>query len=84
MFTFARSRKAGMNYNIRDIFEYIIALVNEFANTFSLSDKQAYNYIRRHGGIMFIEKNYGIIHTLDFKEAVESVASYCRRFGGRL
>ena len=31
-----------------------------------------------------IEKNYGIIHTLDFNEAVESVAGYCRRFGGEL
>lgn len=73
-----------MDYNIRDIFEYIIALVNEFATKFGLTDKQAYNYIRRHQGILFIEKNYGIIHTLDFKEAVDSVATYCRRYGGEL
>ncbi len=73
-----------MYYNIRDIFEYIIALVNEFATKFGLTDKQAYNYIRRHQGILFIEKNYGIIHTLDFKEAVDSVATYCRRYGGEL
>lgn len=73
-----------MNYNIRDIFEYIIALVNEFANKFGLSDRQAYNYIRQHNGVAFIEKNYGIIHTLDFKEAVDSVATYCRRSGGDL
>lgn len=73
-----------MDYNIRDIFEYIIALVNEFAKRFSLSDKQAYNYIRHHQGIAFLEKNYGIIHTLDFKEAVESVVDYCRKSGGEL
>jgi len=73
-----------MDYNIRDIFEYIIALVNEFATKFGLTDKQAYNYIRRHQGILFIEKNYDIIHTLDFKEAVDSVATYCRRYGGEL
>lgn len=73
-----------MDYNIRDIFEYIIALVNEFATKFGLTDKQAYNYIRRHQGILYIEKNYGIIHTLDFKEAVDSVAAYCRRYGGEL
>lgn len=73
-----------MDYNIRDIVEYIIALVNEFATKFGLTDKQACNYIRRHQGILFIEKNYGIIHTLDFKEAVDSVAAYCRRYGGEL
>lgn len=74
----------AMKYEIRDIFEYIIALVNEFGRKFGLSDKQAYNYILHHKGISFIEKNYGIIHTLDFNEAVDSVATYCRRSGGEL
>ena len=55
-----------MRYNTRDIIEYIIALVNEFARKFGLSDKQAYHYIRIHKGVAFIEQNYGIIHTLDF------------------
>lgn len=73
-----------MKYKIRDIFEYIIALVNEFAKRFDMSDRQAYNYIKYHKGVDFIEKNYGIIHTLDFNEAVESVAAYCRRSGGKL
>lgn len=73
-----------MKHNIRDIFEYIIALVNEFGKKFGLTDRQAYNYIRNHKGISFIETNYGIIHTLDFNEAVDSVAAYCRRTGGKL
>lgn len=73
-----------MKHNIRDIFEYIIALVNEFGKKFGLTDRQAYNYIRNHKGISFIETNYGIINTLDFNEAVDSVAAYCRRTGGKL
>lgn len=52
-----------MKYDIRDISEYIIALVNEFAKRFSLTDKQAYQYIRVHHGVAFIGQNYGIIHT---------------------
>lgn len=73
-----------IKYNIRDIIEYIIALVNEFAKRFGLTEKQAYRYIRMHQGIAFVEQNYGIIHTLDFNEVVDSVALYCRRKGGRL
>ena len=73
-----------MKHNIRDIIEYIIALVNEFAKRFGLTEKQAYRYIRMHKGVAFVEQNYGIIHTLDFSEAVDSVAVYCRRNGGRL
>ena len=73
-----------MNYNARDIFEYIIALVNEFAKRFDLTDRQAFNYIRNHHGVAFIEHNYRIMHTLDFVEAIESVAIYCRKSGGEL
>ena len=73
-----------MKYNIRDIIEYIIALVNEFAKRFGLTEKQAYRYIRLYNGIAFIEQNYGIIHTLDFSEAVDSVTLFCRRKGGQL
>lgn len=54
---------------------------NEFAKRFALTDR---HYIRHHQGVEFIENNYGIIHTLDFNEAVDSVAIYCRRHGGKL
>ena len=48
------------------------------------TEKQAYRYIRLYNGIAFIEQNYGIIHTLDFNEAVDSVTLFCRRKGGKL
>ncbi len=73
-----------MAYNIRDIIEYIVALVNEFAAKYHLTDQQAFRYINFHKGISFIEQHYGIIHTLSFEEAVESVAMFCRRSGGEL
>ncbi len=73
-----------MKYDVRDILEYTVALVNEFGKQFNLSDVQAYRYLKNHKGISFVEDNYGIIHTLDFTEAVDSVAMYCRRMGGAL
>lgn len=73
-----------MEYKVRDIIEYIVAVVSEFAFRFNLTDKQAYRYISFHKGISFLEENYGVIHTLDFDEAVDSVAMFCRRSGGEL
>lgn len=73
-----------MKYNIHDILEYIVALVSDFADKFGMTEKNAYNYILKYGGVDFIETNYGILHTLDFKEVVDSVALYCRRMGGEL
>ena len=74
----------AMKYDVRDIIEYVIALIDEFGKHFGLSEKQAYSYINAHKGIAFIEQHYGIMHTLDFKEAVEYVALFCRKTGGEL
>ncbi|MDE5850332.1 MAG: DUF3791 domain-containing protein [Muribaculaceae bacterium] len=73
-----------MAYKARDIIEYIVAVVSEFASKYNLTDSQAYRYISFHNGISFLEGNYGIIHTLDFDDAVDSVAMFCRRSGGEL
>ena len=68
----------------RDIVEYIVALINEFAKRYALSDAQAYRYISRFKGIELIEEHYEIMHTLDFSETVSSLAIYCKRQGGEL
>ena len=68
----------------KDIVEYIVALINEFAKRFRLNDAQSYRYISRFNGIELIEKHYEIMHTLDFSETVNSLAIYCKRQGGEL
>ncbi len=71
-------------YKVRDIIEYIVAVVNDFAARYNLTEKQAYRYLNFHDGISFIEENYGVIHTLSFQEALESVALFCKNKGGKL
>lgn len=73
-----------MTYKSRDIIEYIVGVISEFASKFNLTDRQAFRYINFHNGISFLENNYGIIHTLDFNEAVDSLVSFCRKSGGHL
>ena len=67
-----------------DIIEFIIAVINEFALYYGLTEHQAYQYIRNHDGVSFIQQNYNIMHTLDFRDSVESVANFCKRNGGKL
>lgn len=73
-----------MTYPSKDITEYIIALVNEFAQKFELTDTEAYRYMRIHHAIDFVEQNYGALHTLDFDEVLDNVTNYCRKNGGLL
>lgn len=68
----------------KDKVEYIVALVNEFAKRFDLTDVQAYRYINHFNGIDLIDQHYNIMHTLDFKDMVDSLAKYCNRQGGAL
>ena len=67
-----------------DRIEYTIMLVKLFANQYQLTPVQAYRYISRFDGMAFIERNYGIMHTLSFQEMVQGVSDYCKRNGGLL
>ena len=69
---------------VKDKVEYIVALVNEFAKRFGLSDVQAYRYISHYHGIEMIDQHYNIMHTLDFRDSVEGLALFCNRQGGAL
>ena len=40
--------------------------------------------LNRYDGVSFVDRNYGIIHTLSFNDMVQSVSDYCRRNGGQL
>ena len=67
-----------------DKIEYLIMVVKLFAAYYELTPVQAYRYISRYDGVSFVEKNYGIMHTLSFQEMVQGVSDYCRRNGGQL
>lgn len=73
-----------MIHEVQDIVEYIVGIVSEFAIKYHLTDTQAYRYLDFHKGISFLEENYGILHTLSFDEAVDSIAMFCRKSGGQL
>ena len=69
---------------VKDKVEYIIALINEFAKRFRLTDVQAYRYVAHYKGIDMIDEHYNIMHTLDLDEMVNSLAIYCNRQEGAL
>ena len=63
---------------------FIIALVAEFAATFSIGEKQAYNYLKRFKGMDYLSEFYDVMHTLSFEETISSLAMVCYRNGGKL
>lgn len=71
-------------FSIRDITEYIVALIAAFANHFSMTDAEAYKYLNRYGAIKVAHDYYDVMHTQSLDDMVLSMASFCRRKGGEL
>jgi hypothetical protein len=71
-------------YSIKDISEYIVALIAAFGHHFSISDTEAYQYLRKYGAINIAQDYYDVMHTQSFDDMVQSMAIYCRRKGGNL
>ena len=69
---------------VKDKLAYIIAVVSEFAATFSMNPQQAYRYLDRFKGIDFVDRFYDVEHTQSFEDVVEDLALYCRKNGGQL
>ncbi len=61
---------------------YTVVCVNEFANKFHITSKEAFIYLYDHKGIEFIKENYDIEHTLSLEDAVGDLTMVCRNKGG--
>ena len=71
-------------FSIKDISEYIVALIAAFANHYSMTEVEAYRYLSRYGAIKVAHDFYDVMHTQSFDDMVQSMASYCQRKGGNL
>ncbi len=71
-------------FSVKDISEYIVALIAAFASHYSMTDAEAYRYLNAHGAIKVMHDYYDVMHTQPFDDMVQSMASYCQRKGGTL
>lgn len=70
--------------NIKNKAEYIVASINEFAHRHTLTDVQAYRYLKRFRGIEMLDKFYEVMHTLSFKDTTDDLTAFCHKNGGQL
>lgn len=71
------------NYR-KEVIEYIVTAINEFAKRHFLTVKEASNYLVRFKGIDFFEQCYPAEHTLSVNDWVEDITAICKRNGGRI
>ena len=71
-------------YDAKDILEYTVMLVGEFARRHGLTERQAFSYISRFKGMPYILEGYDALHTLSLDDGLADVAAICKRNGGAL
>ena len=67
------------NRELSNRIEYFVGCIGAFAEKYSLSNSQAYKYLKRFSGLDFLEEFYDIE-----QEAVDDLTKICQRNGGAL
>lgn len=69
-------------YSVRDISEYIVALIAAFAKHFDTTDVKGYQYFHKYVAIAVANDFYDVMHTQPMEDMLQSMITYCRRKGG--
>lgn len=72
--------KKNMNFKTT----YIIMTIRKFAEHYSIAWKESYQYLKKYGGISFLDDCYEAEHTLSFDDAIEDLTRVCENNGGGL
>lgn len=73
-----------MNEQLQNRVTYIIYCINAFADRYKLSAKQAFAYLQRFKGLVFLDECYEAEHQLSLNDAVNDLTIICKRNGGAL
>ncbi len=68
----------------KDMIDYIVICINEFAKRYAVNIKEAFNYLYQYKGIAFLEEEYDVEHTFSFEDAVDHLTIICQEHGGTL
>jgi hypothetical protein len=69
---------------IQDKIDIFVLWITEFAKQKHISPRDAYLYLKRFGGVDFLDKNYAIEHTLPLADTMEALTEISKRNGGYL
>lgn len=65
----------------KEVIEYIVTAISEFAKRNHLTLKESANYLLRFKGIDFLEQCYAAEHTLSINDWIEDITAICKRNG---
>ena len=73
-----------MSKQEKNIINYIVICINEFAKQCKITSKEAYLYLKEYKGIEFLKECYEAEHTLSLDDAIEDLKQICMNNGGNI
>ena len=68
----------------KDVVDYIAFMVNDFASEYQLSMRESYDYLKRYGGIEFLDEFYDVEHCENPVITLQTLQRICSQEGGNL
>ena len=68
----------------KNVINYIVICINEFAKQCKITSKEAYLYLRDFKGIEFLKENYEAEHTVGIDDAIDDLKQVCINNGGNI
>ena len=66
----------------RNKISFISFIIHEFARSFYMERPEAYQYLKKYGGLDFIFENWWALHVDNPLWAVKDIYEICRQNGG--
>lgn len=66
----------------KNIINYIVICINEFAKQYQMTSKEAYLYLSQYKGLEFLKQNYEVEHTISLADAIDDLKQICINNGG--
>ncbi len=66
----------------RNVLDYVVVCVSEFATRYDIQMQEAYQYLRQYKGIDYLQEFYDVEHTLSFEDAINDLTTICQNNGG--
>ena len=66
-----------------DKISFITFIIIEFAEAFKMKKNEAYQYLKKYGGLDFLFKHWWALHTDDKYFALRDLYSVCYENGGK-
>ena len=73
-----------MSEQTRNLLDYIVVCINEFAEQKQMKTKEAYLYLNEYKGIDFLKEFYDVEHTLSFDDTIADLTKICINNGGSI